>query len=255
MICPKRHTTKGVTQKVAPTHSPPAAPDVTKKGRKPPKICKDIPWSPTKVVRRKLAPPPDTTVYLMHLKEMSPPSPLLPAASKLVTGACSAAAAASTNLYCQLYSAKDNNHKGEEFYSADDKGNNNNQDYVDIHKHINNNNYNDYDDILDMDIDSKEELRSSFPKNQNSSKLQFKGGDLRPDVSGLSEKEAEEVIDTWKVKRKAFTDKVNQTAVKADIEMRKFEFDTREEALGDHSTQLCAMSVVNASRLSAGHLF
>jgi hypothetical protein len=126
MICPKRHTTKGVTQKVAPTHSPPAAPDVTKKGRKPPKICKDIPWSPTKVVRRKLAPPPDTTVYLMHLKEMSPPSPLLPAASKLVTGACSAAAAASTNLYCQLYSAKDNNHKGEEFYSADDKGNNNN---------------------------------------------------------------------------------------------------------------------------------
>jgi hypothetical protein len=106
-----------------------------------------------------------------------------------------------------------------------------------------------------MDIDSKEELRSSFPKNQNSSKLQFKGGDLRPDVSGLSEKEAEEVIDTWKVKRKAFTDKVNQTAVKADIEMRKFEFDTREEALGDHSTQLCAMSVVNASRLSAGHLF
>jgi hypothetical protein len=37
--------------------------------------------------------------------------------------------------------------------------------------------------------------------------------------------------------------------------MRKFKFDSREEALGDHSTQLRAMSVVNASRLSAGHVF
>ena len=65
MIRPKHHTTttKGVTQKVAPTHSPPAAPDVAKK-RKPPKICKDIPWSPTKVVRRKLALLPDTTIDL-----------------------------------------------------------------------------------------------------------------------------------------------------------------------------------------------
>jgi len=37
--------------------------------------------------------------------------------------------------------------------------------------------------------------------------------------------------------------------------MRKFEFDSCEEALGDHSTQLRVMSVVNASRLSAGHVF
>ncbi len=70
-------------------------------------------------------------------------------------------------------------------------------------------------------------------------------------MSKLSEKEAEEVLNIRRKKRKAFTDKVNRAAVKvkADHEMRKFEFDTREEALGDHSTQLRAMPVVNASRL------
>jgi hypothetical protein len=107
-----------------------------------------------------------------------------------------------------------------------------------------------------MDIDSEEEFRSSFSKNQNSSKLRVKGGEQRPDVSDLSEKEAEEVLEKWRKKRKAFTDKVNWTAVRADHETRKLEFDSsREEALGDHSTQLRAMSVVNASRLSAGHVF
>jgi len=167
------------------------------------------------------------------------------------------AAIASTNLYCQLYSAEDNSHKEEQLFSADDKDDNDNDDDDDnnddvVHKHIDD----DYNNILDMDIDSEEEFWSSFPKNQNSSKLQVKGGDQRPDVSDLSsKKEAEEVLDKWRKKHKAFTDKVNRTAVRADHEMRKFKFDIREEALGDHSTQLCAMSVINASRLSAGHVF
>ncbi len=106
-----------------------------------------------------------------------------------------------------------------------------------------------------QDIDSEEVFRSSLPKNQNSSKLQVQGGDQRPDVSNLYEKQAEEVRDKWRKNRKAFTDKVNWTAVRVDHEMRKFEFDSREGALGDHSTQLRAMSVVNVSRLSAGHVF
>ncbi len=59
-----------------------------------------------------------------------------------------------------------------------------------------------------MDIDSKEEFRFSFPKNKNCSKLRVKGGEQRPDVSNLSEKEAEEVIDKWRKQRNAFTDKV-----------------------------------------------
>ena len=210
-----------------------------------------------------MAPLPNTTIDLTHLKETSPPSsrkkPLSPfdldaAAStlqSLVTVSCSSvAAASSTILYRQLYSAEDNDHEEEQLYSADDKDDDG-EDYVD-HKHIDNN---DNDDILDMDIDSEKEFRSSFPKNQNSSKLQVKEGDQRPDVSKLSEKEAEEVLNIWRKKRKAFTDKVNQAAVKADHEMRKFEFDTREEALGDDSTKLCPMPVVNASRLSAGHVF
>jgi hypothetical protein len=52
----KRHTIKGTTRKVAPKpHSPPAAPDVAKNGHKPPRIREDTPWSPSKVVRQKLA--------------------------------------------------------------------------------------------------------------------------------------------------------------------------------------------------------
>ena len=93
---------KGTTRKVPPKpHSPPAAPDVAKKGRKAPRICEDIPWSPSKVVRQKLA-PPDTTIDLTHLKETSPPSSsnqAFAAASmllSLVTVPTSVAAAAST---------------------------------------------------------------------------------------------------------------------------------------------------------------
>ena len=109
MICPKSHTTEEVTQKVASAHSPPTAPAVAKK-RKPPKIHKDIPWSPTKVVRHKLAPPPDTTIDLMHLKETSPPACSVATAASTNTHskgtsppACFVAAAASTNLYHQLF--------------------------------------------------------------------------------------------------------------------------------------------------------
>ena len=177
----------------------------------------------------------------------------------LVTVPTSVAAAASTTLYHQLYSAEGNDHKGEQLYSDDDEDededdndDDDEEDYVGIHKQPIDE---DYDDILDMDIDSDEEFRSSFPKNQNSSKLRVKGGEQRPDVSNLSEKEAEEVIDKWRKQRKAFTNKVNRNAVRADHKKSKFEFDCCEETLGDHSTQLCAMSVVNASRLSAGHVF
>jgi len=248
----KRHTIKGTTRKVAPKpHSPPAAPDVVaKKGRKPPRICEDIPWSPLKVVRQKLAPLPDTTIDLTHSNETSPLSSSNQASAaastllSLVTVPCSVTAAASTNLYRQLYSAEDNSHKEEQLFSAaddndeddndeddnddndddddddddddnddndddddiedyigihtpadntdDNNGNDNDEeDYVSIRKHIDD----DYKDILDMDIDSEEAFRSSFPKNQISSKLRVKGGDQRPDVSDLFEKEAEEVLD------------------------------------------------------------
>jgi len=196
---------------------------------------------------------PDTTIDLTHLKETSPPSSSNQASAaastllSLVTVPTSIAAAASTTLYRQLYSAEGNDHKGEQLDSDDDEDededdddNNNEEDYIGIHKQPIDE---DYDDILNMDIDSKEEFRSSFPKNQNCSKLQVKGREQRPDVSNLSEKEAEVVIDKWRKQRKAFTDKVNRNNVRADHEMRKFEFDIREEALGDHSTQLRAMSV------------
>ena len=71
----KRHTIKGTTWNVAPKpHSPHAAPDVAKKGCKPPRICENIQWSPSKVVWQKMAPLPDTTIDLTHSKETSPPS-------------------------------------------------------------------------------------------------------------------------------------------------------------------------------------
>ncbi len=120
----KRHTIKGTTRKVAP---PPAAPDVTKKGRKPPRIRED----PSKVGRRKLAPLPDTTIDLTHSKEMSSlcsssnqASTAASTLRSLVTLHCSVAAAASTILYHQLYSAGGNNHKEEQLYSDDNKDDN-----------------------------------------------------------------------------------------------------------------------------------
>ncbi len=94
---------KGTTHKVAPKpHSPPAAPDVAKKGRKPPRIREDIPWSPSKVVRRKLAPLAHSTIDLTFSKETSSPSSSNQASAaasmllSLVTVPCSVAAVAST---------------------------------------------------------------------------------------------------------------------------------------------------------------
>ena len=114
----KRPTLKGKTKKVPPKpHSPPAAGDVAKMGRKPPRIREDIPWSPSKVFRRKLA-LPDTTIDLT--KETSPPSSSNQASAaastllSLVTVPTSVAAAASTSLYRQLYSAAEDNHDEEE---------------------------------------------------------------------------------------------------------------------------------------------
>jgi hypothetical protein len=136
--------------------------------------------------------PPDTTIDLT--KETSPPSSSNQASAaastllSLVTVPTSVAAAASTSLYRQLYSAaEDNDDKEDQLYSDDneDDDNDDDEDYVGIHKQPIDE---DYDDILDMDIDSEEEFRSSFPKNPNSSKLRVKGGDQRPDVSDLSEK-------------------------------------------------------------------
>jgi len=144
----KRPTLKGTTRSVPPKpHSPP---DVAKKGRKPPRIRDDIPWSPLKIVRQKLA-PPDTTIDLTHLKETSPPSSSNQASAaastllSLVTVHTSIAAAASTTLYRQLYSAEGNDHKGEQLYSDDDEDededededdndDDDEEDYVGIHK-------------------------------------------------------------------------------------------------------------------------
>ena len=121
----KRPNIKGTTRKGPP--KPDSPPDVAKKGRKPLRIRGEIPWSPSKVVRRKLA-PPDTTKDLTHLKETSPPSSSNKASAaastllSLVTVPTSVAAAASTTLYRQLYSAKD------------DDDDDDDEDYVGIHK-------------------------------------------------------------------------------------------------------------------------
>ena len=63
----------------------------------------------------------------------------------LVTVPCSVAAAASTILYRQLYSAEDNDHEEEQLYSADDKDNNDGDDDDDDGDDYNNyNNVEDY---------------------------------------------------------------------------------------------------------------
>jgi hypothetical protein len=170
MVCPKRHITKEVTQKVASTHSPPTAPDVAKK-RKPPKIRNDIPWSPTKVVRRKLAPSPNTTIDLTHSKETSPLACFVGATAASTNThskgtsppACSVAAAASTNLYRQLYSAD----------SADNKDNNDKD--FNIHKHINNDVNDDYDDILDMSLTPRKNSDPAFQRTGTAANSELRG--------------------------------------------------------------------------------
>jgi hypothetical protein len=213
----------------------PTAPDVTKKGGRKPPAIRDVPWSPGRVVRQKKAPPevppPDNLIDLTFSNdsppfsnkastELSPPlfpckttassSPfnIVAAASTLrsfgTAQTSSVAAAASLILYQQLYPADNNDDDGD-----------------------------DYNNILDMDIDSKEEFRSSFPKDQNSSKLRVKGGPVKPDVSKLPDKEAAELLDKWKKERKVFTDKVNRIAVRADQERRTFEFEISRVTVSD----------------------
>jgi hypothetical protein len=163
----KLPTIKGLTRKVPPKpHSPPAAPD--------------------SMVSFKSSQAKIGTARHYHrsyaLEGLSPPSSSNQASAaastllSLVTVPTSVAAAASTILYRQLYSAEDNDHKEEQLYSDDDEDKDDDGDeegYVGIHKQPIDE---DYDNILDMDIDSEEEFRSSFPKNQNSSKLRVKGG-------------------------------------------------------------------------------
>ena len=109
-----------------------------------------------------MAPLHDTTIDHTHSKETSPPSSSNQASAaastllSLVTVPTSIAAAASTTLYRQLYSAEGNDHKGEQLYSdgdedEDDDDDDDDEDYVGIHKQPIDE---DYDDILDMDIDS-----------------------------------------------------------------------------------------------------
>ena len=63
----------------------------------------------------------------------------------------------------------------------------------------------DDDDIL-IDLDSEDELRSSFPKNRARTNRVF-GGPQRPDVSKLGDSEAAVKLKHYKAERKAYTDK------------------------------------------------
>jgi hypothetical protein len=63
----------------------------------------------------------------------------------------------------------------------------------------------DDDDIL-IDLDSEDELRSSFPKNRARTNRVF-GGPQRPDVSKLGDSEAAVKLKHYKAARKKYTDK------------------------------------------------
>ncbi len=66
--------------------------------------------------------------------------------------------------------------------------------------------FSDDEDVLDLHIDSDDEMRSSFPKDTRPKTL-ILGGLQPPDPTGVPEDEYKKLYSTFRKKRKAFTDK------------------------------------------------
>jgi hypothetical protein len=74
--------------------------------------------------------------------------------------------------------------------------------------------FSDDEDVLDLHVDSDDEMRSSFPKDTRPKTL-ILGGPQPPDPSGVPEDEYRRLYSAFRKKRKAFTDKRRNEASKA----------------------------------------
>ncbi len=110
--------------------------------------------------------------------------------------------------------------------------------------------FSDDEDVLDLHIDSDDEMRSSFPKDMRPKTL-ILGGPQPPDPTDVPEDEYRQLYSAFRKKRKAFTDKRRNKASKAAQSAGGLALKYAECC----SEQLRPMQEVDSHPLLAGHTF
>jgi hypothetical protein len=108
----------------------------------------------------------------------------------------------------------------------------------------------DDDDYVDIDSDSEDEARTSFPKNKKISKNLIIGGPQPTDTTGMSAVDAKMTKEADRTLRKQWSDKIRLQRLKEN----KVGSPPRA-SLGDINENLRVMLDVEENRLSVGHMF
>ena len=108
----------------------------------------------------------------------------------------------------------------------------------------------DDDDYVDIDSDSEDEARTSFPKNKKPSKNLIIGGPQPTDTTGMSAVDAKLTKEADRTLRKQWSDKIRLQRLKEN----KVGSPPRA-SLGNINENLRVMVDVEANRLSVGHMF
>jgi hypothetical protein len=108
----------------------------------------------------------------------------------------------------------------------------------------------DDDDYVDIDSDSEDEARTSFPKNKKLSKNLIIGGPQPTDTTGMSAVDAKLTKEADQTLRKQWSDKIRLQRLKEN----KVGSPPRA-SLGIIDENLRVMVDVEANRLSVGHMF
>jgi len=108
----------------------------------------------------------------------------------------------------------------------------------------------DDDDYVDIDSDSEDEARTSFPKNKKPSKNLIIGGHQPADTTGMSAIDAKLTKEVNRTLRKQWSDKIRLQRLKEN----KVGSPPRA-SLGNINENLRVMVDVEANRLSVGHMF
>ena len=117
---------------------------------------------------------------------------------------------------------------------------------------LNYSNQSDYEQYSTLDSD--DELHMSFQKNKSPNLNRVQGGPIIPDVSKMSEYDAEMEMKKYKVERKKFTDRARHNCIKLAQSTVNTFFDA-SVCTGDNSDCLRPMVVVEKLRLQEGHTF
>jgi hypothetical protein len=110
----------------------------------------------------------------------------------------------------------------------------------------------DDDDFVDIEVESEDECRSSFPKEAKSKRGHplLPGGPQKPDVSKMAASMAAMAQKAYRVKRKAWTDAQRHNRLK-----KNNTGSPPRECRGHVSDNLRPLEEVERHRLVAGHMF